>query len=51
MAVYAALLQPGDRILGMNLSHGGHLTHGAKVNLSGKIYNSFSYGVLVREIF
>ena len=45
MAVYAALLQPGDRILGMNLSHGGHLTHGAKVNLSGKIYNSFSYGV------
>lgn len=43
--VYLALLQRGDRILGMDLSNGGHLTHGAKVNASGKIYESFSYGV------
>ncbi|EPO0450505.1 serine hydroxymethyltransferase [Campylobacter coli] len=43
--VYAALLNPGDKILGMDLSHGGHLTHGAKVNSSGKIYESFFYGV------
>ena len=45
MAVYAALLQPGDRILGMNLSHGGHLTHGSPVNLSGKYFNILPYGV------
>ena len=43
--VYGALLKPGDRILGMDLSHGGHLTHGAKVNASGKNYDSFFYGV------
>jgi glycine hydroxymethyltransferase len=45
LEVYAALLQPGDTFLGMDLANGGHLTHGAKVNLSGKIYNSVSYGV------
>jgi glycine hydroxymethyltransferase len=44
-AVYFALLQPGDTILGMSLAHGGHLTHGAKVNLSGKILNAVQYGV------
>lgn len=43
--VYMALLNKGDKILGMDLSNGGHLTHGAKVNASGKIYESFSYGV------
>jgi glycine hydroxymethyltransferase len=44
-AVYMALLQPGDTILGMSLAHGGHLTHGAKVNFSGKLYNAVQYGV------
>src|SRR5690348_1464698 len=44
-AVYFALLQPGDTILGMSLAHGGHLTHGAKVNFSGKILNAVQYGV------
>jgi glycine hydroxymethyltransferase len=44
-AAYAAMLQPGDVILGMDLSNGGHLTHGAKVNFSGKIYTSYSYGL------
>ncbi len=39
------VLQPGDTILGMGLPHGGHLTHGAKVNFSGKLYNSVEYGV------
>ena len=43
-AVYFALCQPGDTVLGMDLSCGGHLTHGAKVSFSGKIYNSISYG-------
>ena len=43
--VYAAFLKPGDKILGMSLSHGGHLTHGAKVSSSGKMYESFEYGV------
>ncbi|KAA6226491.1 MULTISPECIES: serine hydroxymethyltransferase [unclassified Campylobacter] len=43
--VYAALLSRGDKILGMDLSHGGHLTHGAKVSSSGKMYESFFYGV------
>ncbi len=45
LAVYAALLQPGDTILGMSLANGGHLTHGASANTSGKIYNAYSYGV------
>jgi glycine hydroxymethyltransferase len=45
MAAYFASLQPGDTIMGMSLSHGGHLTHGAEVNFSGKIYKSVSYGV------
>jgi glycine hydroxymethyltransferase len=44
-AVYAALLKAGDKILGMDLSHGGHLTHGSKVSFSGKNYQSFTYGV------
>ena len=45
MAVYMALLTPGDTVLGMNLSHGGHLTHGSPVNFSGKLYNIIPYGV------
>jgi len=45
LAVYAALLQPGDTLVGMDLANGGHLTHGASVNLSGKYYQSYSYGV------
>jgi glycine hydroxymethyltransferase len=44
-AVYLALLQPGDTILGMSPAHGGHLTHGAKVNFSGKLFNAVQYGV------
>ena len=44
-AVYMALLNPGDTVLGMSLAHGGHLTHGAKVNFSGKIYNAVQYGL------
>jgi glycine hydroxymethyltransferase len=44
-AVYFALLQPGDKILGMSLAHGGHLTHGAKVNISGKLFDAAQYGV------
>jgi len=44
-AVYLALLSPGDTILGMSLAHGGHLTHGAKVNFSGKIFNAIQYGL------
>ena len=47
-AVYLALLQPGDTILGMSLAHGGHLTHGAKVNFSGKLFNAVQYGVDAR---
>jgi glycine hydroxymethyltransferase len=45
MAVYFAAVQPGDTILGMNLSHGGHLTHGSPANFSGKLYKIISYGV------
>jgi len=45
MAVYLALLKPGDTILGMDLAHGGHLTHGCPVNFSGKLYKATSYGV------
>jgi len=44
-AVYLALIQPGDTILGMSLAHGGHLTHGAKVNFSGKIFHAVQYGI------
>ncbi|MBY6190267.1 serine hydroxymethyltransferase [Microbulbifer agarilyticus] len=44
-AVYQALCAPGDTVLGMSLAHGGHLTHGAKVNFSGKIYNAVQYGL------
>lgn len=60
MAVYLSVLEPGDTVLGMDLSHGGHLTHGSPVNFSGKLFNFVSYGVdketetidynLVREI-
>jgi glycine hydroxymethyltransferase len=45
MAVYFSVLKPGDTILGMNLSHGGHLTHGSPVNFSGRLFNVISYGV------
>lgn len=45
MAVYLAVLEPGDTILGMNLSHGGHLTHGSPVNFSGRLFNFVDYGV------
>ncbi len=45
MAVYMAVCQPGDTVLGMNLAHGGHLTHGSPVNFSGKLYNIVPYGV------
>ena len=48
-AVYMAMLQPGDTILGMSLAHGGHLTHGASVNLSGKLYRSVAYGLNAAE--
>ena len=44
-AVYAALCSPGDTVLGMSLDHGGHLTHGAKVNFSGKMYSAVQYGI------
>ena len=45
MAVYQALIQPGDVVMGMNLNHGGHLTHGSPVNQSGLLYNIVPYGV------
>jgi len=48
-AVYAAALQAGDTILGMSLAHGGHLTHGSPVNLSGKLYHAVSYGLTANE--
>ncbi|HGO8699247.1 TPA: serine hydroxymethyltransferase [Neisseria meningitidis] len=49
-AVYASVLKPGDTILGMSLAHGGHLTHGASVNISGKLYNSVTYGLDENEV-
>ena len=49
-AVYFALLNPGDKILGMSLAHGGHLTHGAKVNASGKLFDAVQYGVDARGL-
>jgi glycine hydroxymethyltransferase len=48
-AVYVSVLKPGDTILGMSLAHGGHLTHGASVNLSGKLYHALSYGLDANE--
>ena len=45
MAVYLALLEPGDTVLGMSLDQGGHLTHGSPVNFSGKVYNFVGYGL------
>jgi len=50
-AVFDAFLKPGDKILGLDLSHGGHLTHGSSVNFSGKIYNSSFYGVNLEGVF
>ena len=49
-AVYASVLKPGDTILGMSLAHGGHLTHGASVNISGKLYNAITYGLDENEV-
>ena len=48
-AVYVSVLKPGDTILGMSLAHGGHLTHGASVNISGKLYNAVQYGLNEQE--
>src|SRR3954462_9701775 len=48
-AVYMAMLKPGDTILGMSLAHGGHLTHGASVNLSGKLFKAIAYGLDAKE--
>ena len=48
-AVYMSMLKPGDTILGMSLAHGGHLTHGASVNISGKLYHAIAYGLNAKE--
>jgi len=48
-SVYVSNLKPGDTVLGMSLAHGGHLTHGSPVNLSGKLYNFVSYGLNDKE--
>jgi glycine hydroxymethyltransferase len=45
LAAFMALIEPGDTVLGMDLSHGGHLTHGAKINFSGRVYNAIQYGL------
>ena len=49
MAVYFSCLEPGDTILSLELSHGGHLTHGLKVNFSGRLYRIVHYGVSLRR--
>ncbi len=49
-AVYVSVLKPGDTLLGMSLAHGGHLTHGASVNISGKLYNAITYGLNDKEV-
>jgi len=49
MAVFMALIQPGDTIMGLSLADGGHLTHGAKPNFSGKIYNAVQYGLNLKR--
>ncbi len=49
MAVYFTLVKPGDKVMGMNLSHGGHLTHGSPVNFSGQLYNFVAYGVSAKS--
>ena len=49
MAVYFTFVKPGDTLMGMNLSHGGHLTHGSPVNFSGQFYNFVAYGVTSRD--
>ena len=53
MAVYFAALKPGDKVLGMDLAHGGHLTHGSPVNFSGQLYNFISYAIfyILKQIF
>ena len=50
MAVFFAMLQPGDTVMGMNLDHGGHLTHGSPVNMSGKYFHVVPYGMEVLQI-
>ena len=45
MAVYLTALEPGDTVLGLDLAHGGHLTHGMRLNISGRLYNFINYGV------